>query len=279
MHEVAVDLVKLCAFFCQNIYGVEKIIDEDDDEMITEHTVTDSHAGSQRTYSLKRYVFHATDHPELCCLYTAVYVNPLTDYTEKYAFLVWKGTWSEPQAVADFQNRHLQQENHESYRKYLVSLCDNFLIKLKPFLDEMNINATEYKWYVTGHSLGGSLATMTNAYLKTHPKLLPGVEIDKVVTFGSMKLPIPLISNDGDFAHKNHNVIEYYSSYDWIPNKFPLTASSEDKSLNDHIGYERIDVGYFTNWKNLFSINVYQNVYFIPIPHSMTNFVHYVETL
>jgi hypothetical protein len=274
------DVQKLCCFFSNDIYYIRKENEESDSDIGETFTVTDKKTNSQRTYSIRRFIYHPLKKSELCCLYTAHYTDGYSTY--KYAFLVWRGTYSWEQVNLDF---HAATENQDLWREQLIDICHLFLTSkhlkgkhlLSNFLKHEGIEASEYDWYVTGHSLGGALATMTGDLLLLTPSLInlddsSAHRIKKVITFASMKLPSPVHKNDNDYANKN-NIIEFFSSWDELPEGFCPKDSIHLGKVEDGT---RINVGYF-RWKNFFTLSLNNFPLMIPIPHSVENFLNYFE--
>jgi hypothetical protein len=273
--DVPLDISKLCVNFCSNIYdiGIDKY------PLPLTYDLLDKE-GHTRRYLLTRYKFWDFYKSELCCLYTAVCQNPEKKEKdiERFAFIVWKGTWSVGQALLDVRSPFVDQND---WRRQLTGICNAFFPKLKEFLklaeslDE--IIPSQYTWYITGHSLGGALSCMMGAMLEADPALLPIPKISKIITFASMKLPVPVYlptrqADDDDFAHKN-NVIEYYSRYDRLPEIFNPGGSADQ-----HIGKIRIEIGYQFAMKDLLDVSLY-NLYLFPVPHSLANYRHFFDKM
>jgi hypothetical protein len=199
--------------------------------------------GTSRTYSYQRFVYQKPIDGQMSCLYTA------TDGNAKYAFIAWKGTDSQEQLIADI--KAIFQKNRE-WNHFLQSVVKAFIPKLPTYLEDKSLVASDYEWFVTGHSVGGALAAATGAQLRSDPSFLQHVPIQNVITFASLKLP-----NDGAFANdKNNGVIEFWAENDILP---------EDASPKyaAHIGQYRYDIG----WK------VGRGNY----PHAMENFRQFFE--
>jgi hypothetical protein len=291
VYDELLDLQKLCCFFCEDVYEVRKEMEEADREIDEVRVITDRVTGEERVYEIRRHIFHPIKKSELCCLYTATLKNDgeeeenqLTDSEKKkaakqkkYAFLVWRGTYSRKQVNLDF---HAAIEDESRWRWQLIDIVKLFLNQhLQTYLVNEGISAEEYDWYVSGHSLGGALAGMTGDMILRRPELLnlsPESylsRIKKVITFASMKVPDPVMIEDRDYIDHN-NVIEFFSSWDSLPEEFA-------PKLSKHLGMvpdTRIDVGYF-RLKNLLSFNLFNFPSVVPIPHSLENFQNYFDEL
>jgi hypothetical protein len=232
------DVFKLACSFCDDIYNFQK-------ELPISFAVKDSLA-PDRTYSVKRFVYHNPEEKEISCLYTA------NLGTYNYAFIVWKGTNSIPQFEIDLGTPF---ENQQKWREQLVKVTSNFIPRIFPYMNKNNMLPSNYEWFVAGHSLGGALAAVTGDMLRLKPSLIANEPVQNVITFASMKLPDPVLENDRNYAD-NNNVIEFYSAED------PLIEVFRPPNTK-HIGHPRINVGY--------------SLKAAPYPHSILNFQHYLN--
>jgi hypothetical protein len=233
------DLFKLTSYCSKDIYF--RLGDD------TQHYKV---LNTDRSYKIERHVYHPPQAKELSCLYTAEHGD------QKYAFITWKGTMSLQQALVDLSAVF---QTGKQWSLFLEQVVDDFLPNLTPYMAMKGLDAADYEWYTTGHSLGGALAATTAAKLRANPILLDHVPIQNVITFASMKLPHPICENDQNFAlDKKNGVIEFWATGDRLPEVFAPKDSL-------HIGEHRYDIG----WDRSGRRGV--------IPHDYRNFQKFFE--
>jgi len=259
------DVYKLCAKISSDIYITDSSPDKFD------YTIKDpSGKDTSVVYRVERHLYHEPIHAELCALYLC------TSNANAFAIIGWKGTWSVPQSFLDIGCKF---ESLDVWRKQLKHISKGFMKKLSRYVTDQKIDCASYLWFITGHSLGGALASMTEDILLVHPEVLPQVTSMprslsipwlhptpnhppvRTVTFASMKLPVPCLDNDNDanydFSEKN-NVIEFFNGSDNLPEWFCPSGSV-------HIGHPRIDIQPFVTIES-------------GIAHSVSHFLEFVES-
>lgn len=200
-----------------------------------------------RTYKIHCHLYKEQVDRELSVLYLAECED------HKYAFIAWKGTNSIEQTIVDLEAK---LKSYESWNQLLRTICNGFLSELTSYLTSHNINAKDYEWYTTGHSLGGALAFYSAYMIACDPSLINHGKFIAPITFASMKLPVPLPLPDGkDYVTSNEGLI-FFNERDRL-----VEFASEEEL--QRVGKVIVDINYCLDGEKMF--------------HALVNYVEYLN--
>eukprot|EP01040_Poterioochromonas_malhamensis_P008494 gene8494-9190_t len=199
-----------------------------------------------RTYKIHCHLYKEQVNRELSVLYLAECED------HKYAFIAWKGTNSIEQTIVDLEAK---LKSYESWNQLLRTICSGFLSELTTYLTTHNINAKDYEWYTTGHSLGGALAFYSAYMISCDPSLINHGKFIAPITFASMKLPVPLPLPDGkDYVTSNEGII-FFNERDRL-----VEFASEEEL--QRVGKVIVDINYCLDGEKMFHALEYLNKHY-----------------